>query len=624
MSKSKRLNICVSLCLYTLLFFFTRTVFPLYKYFFFVTIVPAAIAMVVLLFCYKTKLNLKRLWLPLLVFAMYLVHYAPIVIVQKEIVNTAFAFVLILFSWRYLSQKIWQQRFLKAFVVLVCIAGLVAIARFVLIHENIPIPFSKYLFAPDATSFSIADDYNFYALYQLVAIVIASYLYANKLLSKVYYVVINILSSFCFIASGSRRGYLLYALLCSILLVSLILIKNKQLLVTIKVHLVSVVSLVVVGVSLFLFVSPIRERIMLDMAYNRLTVYRISSYLTADAYGNFMHKMWDSMKDVKCVGENENLYYNGDLSKGLKFWHCTDQNGRIYLKKENGQRFIRVEKPKGVGGYQISYKGRPIYYHKGVEYVIRFNYRVVEGIADTPFYVGWWISDGGKYIHNLPHNIQKVDSVWNVCETKYVFVESHNNPPSFLNTLTKGAIIDIKDISLICNDTSGLPMFADQVPEVYADKKMYYDTTLALNNNLTYSRLERWRYATYVWDSAYNTSQKLFGRGFDYLHWYAQKFYPNKSDRKTDYPHNPIISSFLYSGIVGGVVYVAFLLSSILLYWKQRKRLGIFLIIYLIMAFFSFFSGNSHFSVPIFTFLSILPFATRDGNLKNKAIPRGK
>lgn len=611
MTKSKRLSVCVSLCMYALLFFFTRTIFPLYKYFFFLSLVPAAMAMALFLFCYKTKLNLKRLWLPLLVFALYLVHYASIVNVQKEIINTAFAFVLVAFTWRYLSQKTWRQRFLKAFVVLVEVAGLVAIVRFALMHENIQIPFSKYLFAPNATSFSITDDYNFFALYQLVAIVAATYLFAEKRLSIYHFVLISLVTSSSLMASGSRRGYLLYALLCIVAIVLLFCSKKRQLRVSIGVHLVSVVSFVVVFASMFLFVAPLRERLLLDMAYNRLKAYRIKSYLPEDAYGNFVHNMWNSWSVGESADGKMNLYYNGDLSKGLMYWCCTDQNGQIHLKEENGQRFIRVEKNKGEGYYQISYKGRPIYYHKGVEYTIRFKYRVVEGMSESPFYVGWWIDDGGKYIHNLTKNVQQIDGAWNLCETKHVFDDSQNNPPNFLNTLAKGSVIDIKDISLTCNDTTGLPMFVDQMPEAYINGKTSFDTTLTLNSDLTYTRLERWRYAWELWQTRYSTKQKIFGHGFDYLEWYGEKFYGNP--KRYDFPHNPIISSFLYSGIIGGVVYILFLIMSLWLYWKKKRTLGIFFIMYLCCMFFCMFSGSSHFSFPLFAFLSFLPFV-ENGN----------
>lgn len=616
MTKSKRLSVCIYLCMYALLFFFTRTIFPLYKYFFFLSLVPAVIAMFFLLVCYKAKLNLKLLWLPLLVFALYLVHYASVVNVQKEIVNTTFIFVIVAFTWRYLFQKFWQQKFLKAFVVLVEIVGFVAIARFAVMHENMQIPFSKYLFAPNATSFSIADDYNFFALYQLVAIVVASYLYTAKQLGNVHFTVISLVASASLIASGSRRGYFLYFLLCTVAIFLLFCSKNRRLRVSIGIHLVGVTSFVVVFVSMFLFVASIRDRILLDMAYNRLKVYRIKSYLPENAYGNFVHNMWSLWSEDKNVGDKTNLYYNGDLSNGLRYWYCTDQNGRIQLKEENGQKFMRIEKIQGEGHYQISYKGRPIYYHKGVEYVIRFKYRVVEGMSESPFYVGWWIDDGGNYIHNLTKNVQQIDDSWNLCEVRHVFVESQNNPPNFLNTLAKGSCIDVKDISLTCNDTAGLPMFADQIVDIHDMEKVAFDTTMAFNSDLTYTRLDRWRYAWEIWQTRYSTKQKIFGHGFNYLEWYGEKFYGNP--KRYDFPHNPIISSFLYSGIIGGAVYILFLIMSLWLYWMKRRTLGIFFIMYLCCMFFCMFSGSSHFSFPLFAFLSFLPFVELK-NIKSKA-----
>ncbi|MBR5642754.1 MAG: hypothetical protein IKW77_01035 [Salinivirgaceae bacterium] len=45
-----------------------------------------------------------------------------------------------------------------------------------------------------------------------------------------------------------------------------------------------------------------------------------------------------------------------------------------------------------------------------------------------------------------------------------------------------------------------------------------------------------------------------------------------------------------------------------MLYWKRRLQLGIFFIMYLCCMFFCMFSGSSHFSFPLFAFLSFLPF----------------
>ena len=64
----------------------------------------------------------------------------------------------------------------------------------------------------------------------------------------------------------------------------------------------------------------------------------------------------------------------------------------------------------------------------------------------------------------------------------------------------------------------------------------------------------------------------------------------------------------LYSGLVGGLYYIFFLTISFIKYWRNRKYLIVFALFYVITFAFTFFSGNSHFSVPAFVFLSLLPF----------------
>lgn len=129
------------------------------------------------------------------------------------------------------------------------------------------------------------------------------------------------------------------------------------------------------------------------------------------------------------------------------------------------------------------------------------------------------------------------------------------------------------------------------------------------DDQLFSTRFVRWQYAYEIWQTKYNWCHKLFGHGFDYLEWFGEKFH--NDPKRYDYPHNPIISAFLYSGIIGGLFYIYFLGMVFWYYWKYRKHHMVFLLMYLVTFFFMMFSGNSHFSVPIFTFLSLIPFLTK-------------
>ena len=298
---------------------------------------------------------------------------------------------------------------------------------------------------------------------------------------------------------------------------------------------------------------------------------------------------------------------------GLDWWGIigpSDDCIKFNLICEKGNNAIEVSRERGGGYWQVHYAGRPIIYHKNVTYQLSFAYRIIKG-RERPFCVGWWVNEGQGLRFNLPQKIEMVDSVWRCCTVEYKFKNDQFNPHCFLNSLEAGTTIEVKDIRLTCDDTTGLPRYVDQLSDSVIHKHYSSDTI----NYFTAPRTERWRYALELWQTRYDTKQKIFGQGFKYLEWYGEKFYNNPN--RHDFPHNPIISSFLYSGIIGGVVYIIFLIMSLWLYWKRRKELGIFFIMYLCCMFFSMFSGSSHFSFPLFAFLSFLPFV----EVKEKAEP---
>jgi hypothetical protein len=126
------------------------------------------------------------------------------------------------------------------------------------------------------------------------------------------------------------------------------------------------------------------------------------------------------------------------------------------------------------------------------------------------------------------------------------------------------------------------------------------------NDNFTGSRATRLYYSWIIFND-YALFNKIFGGGFDYLEKYGTKF----EVTRYDYPHNPIISAFLYSGIIGGLFYIWFLIMVFYYYIKYRKFHMFFLICFLVTFFFSIVSADTHFSIPIFTIFCMIPFLTR-------------
>ena len=117
-------------------------------------------------------------------------------------------------------------------------------------------------------------------------------------------------------------------------------------------------------------------------------------------------------------------------------------------------------------------------------------------------------------------------------------------------------------------------------------------------------RTDRWQYAFTLFRD-YNFVQKIFGNGFNYVSLYSKKY-----NKGFDYPHNPIASALLYSGFVGAIFYILFLIMTVYYYLKYFKTLYWLFYIYILVLFYTFFSGNSHFSVPVFMVFSVIPFIT--------------
>ncbi|MBI9065674.1 MAG: sugar transferase [Salinivirgaceae bacterium] len=120
--------------------------------------------------------------------------------------------------------------------------------------------------------------------------------------------------------------------------------------------------------------------------------------------------------------------------------------------------------------------------------------------------------------------------------------------------------------------------------------------------------IDKWEYAFEIFQSQ-NLIQKLFGRGFNYFEAYGLKF--NGDKNIYDYPHNPVLSALLYSGIIGAIFILFFIFTSFyysVLYFKKYPLFSMMLFVSLM---FVSFSGNSLFSVPIFLFLFSLSFLIR-------------
>jgi O-antigen ligase len=133
-----------------------------------------------------------------------------------------------------------------------------------------------------------------------------------------------------------------------------------------------------------------------------------------------------------------------------------------------------------------------------------------------------------------------------------------------------------------------------------------YDFQVVESNSLMDTRTSRWQYALELWQTKYNFCHKILGHGFDYLYWYGTKYYPET--KRDDWPHNPFITILLYSGIVGLMLYIVFLLKVVSLYYNHINKYSNVFICFIITFFFSFFSAGNPFDPPVMGFFVMLPF----------------
>lgn len=119
-------------------------------------------------------------------------------------------------------------------------------------------------------------------------------------------------------------------------------------------------------------------------------------------------------------------------------------------------------------------------------------------------------------------------------------------------------------------------------------------------------RIERWKFALRIYWKDYNIQQKIIGNGFDFLSDFGKKFYNDPN--RLDWPHNPFISSLLFSGLLGTIIYIIFLIQVVLIYIKSFNKYSVFFFGFLMSFLFVFFSGNNYFDTPLYAMSLISPF----------------
>jgi hypothetical protein len=127
-----------------------------------------------------------------------------------------------------------------------------------------------------------------------------------------------------------------------------------------------------------------------------------------------------------------------------------------------------------------------------------------------------------------------------------------------------------------------------------------------VSNKFLGDRIMRWEFAYKLFTKEYNLKHKIIGGGFSFLNWFGFEFEKDKS--YIDYPHNPLLSVLLYSGLLGLFIFLIFICKVVKEYYKMVQDYFMFVIFFGITLFFSFFSAGSPFDPPIMGFFMLLPY----------------
>jgi hypothetical protein len=304
--------------------------------------------------------------------------------------------------------------------------------------------------------------------------------------------------------------------------------------------------------------------------------------------------------------DNElNLINNGDFRYDLAFWKHTSDSLKVNVTNINGKNCAFIHRGNGNGvNWTLYYTGRSISFKRNNEYEISFKLKPVSP-KTIPFSVGYWLDEGDGYIISLRLKIDTLKDGWLNVRANYTFKNDQTNLFFPIGNQIDNSEFYITDISLV-----NLSQPQSQVlPDSYVEDKKERETSVS-------DRSSRWVYAIDLWKTKYKWQNRLFGHGFDYLEWYGEKFM--NDSKKYDWPHNPLISVLLYSGVLGLAAYLWLLYKTIYLYLRYIKKYSVFFIAFLLTYFFSFFSGSSPFDPPVMGFFMLLPFILHSINKNNR------
>ncbi len=593
--------------------------------------------------------SVKILWAYILVFICFFIasSFVRSIYIAKELINGIIAiYIFILWLTVIKTQKQFNL-FRKVFInSIASLASILALLRLLLIIKP-----GGILGLRPQQMFSLASDHNIYALLLILGlfciISILNFINgkwrANFLTLFFFIIVINVF------LTGSRRGIIVLSVLLFVFYLKFFLgifYKNHSLFFkNTRIIAISFTIFLPFSFWILLHISPqLKHQFVfnhkLGDSIKSNIAYPISKYLHQPIdsvydfiwYNNYKgfyyhlyYPIFQEYLDSKFIESNKDYFENRYLQKGLSGTRQWGK-GRTKLSRLNDTINVVTIISEGMNDGIAFYIDVPknttitnkvyIYVHKWSN---NLRLMTLSGGAYQSFAIpSRWV-DNHWHLMELSSNYQHKDlprifilggessnkSIFSV--TGFVsFVNKNNDdsiyncclPTAGMNNLITNMYEDKSNVSHDKNVVSKLK--SNNLDDLIAIPLDGKETFGSFN-----TRLRRWQYAFELWGH-YNLFHKLFGNSFNYLYDYGDKFYNNRD--RMDYPHNPFISSLLYSGLIGFIIYLIFTIDCWRLFLDNFKELQFEIVLFLIVFLFSFISGNSHFSIPAFVLMCLYPF----------------
>ncbi len=531
----------------------------------------------------------RKYFLYIIVCILYFIPFVVQFEFTSVLVSDIFHMLVIIsfiFFWEERKEEIDINKFLQilgftwvSLLVPVAILGLLNFAGFITIS-------SAY------HSTSLMSDVNFFSLAYLIGLYIVLKVKVHFRYSIPLKALLSIIFSLVVLFSGSRRGLIFLFILYAYIFYISLRGNNFKVFIGVLIGLIFISALSFNKLKIAYFLSENTLENISQLAY------RYYNMINPNAnYEIFSDKL--KMNNVRYVSKlNDNLIANGDFEFDMLYWTHNAKGLRVAIVETPYGKGIKLSKDDALPGlWSLLYRGRRIYFHGAHQYELEYKCKPVIGDVNS-IMAGFALGENTKDINgirsfDLKKNIDTLtEESWYQINCEYEFIKDEKNCLGFFNYQLPNTQLIISDVKLKRTNNS------KQVVNYVLDTLSFsQNETLEWDGN---GRLTRYALA-YEFFKNQTFFKKFFGSGFDYLEFYKKKL------GKIDYPHNPIISSFLYSGIIGGVVYVIFIIWVIISYLKLRSKNEILYFPFIMVFVFSIISGNSHFSVPVFLFLSIVP-----------------